>query len=160
VKIFKTINNVICIVVNIYLLDIVLRVFLKENIMYTQYYKNVPVIAHCPLLDGNRRIRCRNDVINHIVHLNQAATDPPTEGTKVHARSTHEKCQIHADLGQATAREMPVAPMGPEGVGEGGKMVPLPRPWGVLRNGDVEEHARGIMERGSPLASTEKGRLW
>jgi hypothetical protein len=47
---------------------------------------------------------------------------------------------MHADLGQATAREMPVAPMGPEGVGEGGKMVPLPRPWGVLRNGDVEEH--------------------
>jgi hypothetical protein len=106
--------------------------------MYTQYYKIVLAIAHCPILDGNRHIHCRDDVINHIVHLNQAAIDPPTKGIEVHARSTHEKCRMHADLGQTTTREMSVAPMEPEGVGEGGKMVPLPHPWGVLGNGDVE----------------------
>lgn len=67
---------------------------------------------------------------------------------------------MHADLGQATARENPVAPTGPEGVGEGEKTVSLPRPWGVLGNGGAEEHGERDKGGGGPPASTEKGRLW
>jgi hypothetical protein len=63
---------------------------------------------------------------------------------------------MHADLGQAIARQMPVAPMGPEGVGEGGKMVSLPRPWTVLGNGGTEEHDDRDKGGGGPPASTEK----
>jgi len=43
-KLLKTINNVICVIVNIYLLDIVLRKFSK-NIMYTWCYEAVSAIG-------------------------------------------------------------------------------------------------------------------
>lgn len=67
---------------------------------------------------------------------------------------------MRADLGQATARENPVAPTGPEGVGEGEKTVSLPRPWGVLGNGGAEEHGERDKGGGGQPASSEKGRLW
>jgi hypothetical protein len=43
-KLLKTINNVICTVANIYLLDIVLRIFFKK-ILYTQCYEVVSAIG-------------------------------------------------------------------------------------------------------------------
>ena len=49
---------------------------------------------------------------------------------------------------------------GAGGVGEGGKMVSLPRPWGVLGNGDVEELGERDKGGSSPPASMEKGHLW
>ena len=53
-KILKTINNVICIVVNIYLLDIVLRFFFKKTLCTPYVTKLCPLL----LLQNSNLVNC------------------------------------------------------------------------------------------------------